>query len=599
MPRLLATLAGPTGTTPSEDRPMLLARSLRLCGLALLFATATPASAQTRATHKVEIAWNRYYDYPEVVELCRNLQAGWPELVKLEFIGKSIEGRDLPLLTIHNPKTGPAARKCAMWIDGNVHGNEVQGAEAALYAVWYLLEGYGDIEQAKRLLDERVFYVLPMQNPDGRAHWFEAANDPSSSRSGVRPTDNDGDGLFDEDPADDLDGDGSIESMRKYVPGEGDWRLDPDDPRILTRPPPGKKGDWILLGDEGIDNDGDGRVNEDDVGGYDMNRNWPSSWQPNFIQFGAGEWPLCFPECRAIADFILVHPEIAAVQSFHNNGGMILRGPGAEAYGEYPRADVAVYDEIGKEGQNMLPFYKYMVIWKDLYTVWGGFVNWSYEGLGIVSFTNELWNGGQYFQKQEGVPDGEAGSRFFNDKLLLGDGFSPWHAAKHPLYGDIEIGGDKKMTGRLPPSFMIEEMLHRNAAFCWFHADAMPKVELRSTKLEKLGGDAWALEVVVGNPSLIPTRTALAAQKKIGRPDLLSVTGADVQVLSAAYLTDRFRRDRDELIDDKTPGQLRLDQGLGSRGELKLRYVLRGRGYAKVSYDAEKGGYAEANVRLE
>jgi len=40
----------------------------------------------------------------------------------------------------------------------------------------------------------------------------------------------------------------------------------------------GRKGDWILLGEEGIDNDGDGRINEDDPGGYDMNRAWPSSW---------------------------------------------------------------------------------------------------------------------------------------------------------------------------------------------------------------------------------------------------------------------------------------------------------------------------------
>lgn len=575
-----------------------LSRPLASLALALL-PCAAPAGAQTPSTYDVEIAWNRFYDYGELVELCRKLEKRWPEFVKLEFIGKSVEGRELPLLTVQNPKSGPAARKSAMWIDGNIHGNEVQGSEAALYAVWYLLERYGEVEQATRLLDERVFYVCPMVNPDGRAHWFAAANDSSSSRSGTRPTDNDGDGLFDEDPADDLDGDGSIESMRKYVPGEGDWRLDPDEPRVLIRPPPGVKGDWILLGEEGIDNDGDGRVNEDDKGGYDMNRNWPSSWMPNFVQFGAGEWPLCFPECRAIADFILAHPHIAGVQSFHNAGGMLLRGPGAEAYGDYPRGDVAAYDEIGKDGERMLPFYKYMVIWKDLYTVWGGFVNWTYEGLGIFSFTNELWNQGQYYQKAESAPAGDAGDRFFNDKLLLGDAFSPWQKAKHPLYGDIEIGGDKKMTGRVPPSFMIEEMLHRNAAFCWYHAESMPKVELKSAKVAKLGGDAYALEVVIGNPRVLPTRSALAAQKKMGRPDLLNVSGDDVTVVSAAYATDRFRPERDAAIDDKTPGQLRLEQGVPGRGELKVRFIVRGRGFAKVSFDAEKGGYAEATVKLE
>ncbi len=45
----------------------------------------------------------------------------------------------------------------------------------------------------------------------------------------------------------------------------------------------------------------------------------------------------------------------------------------------------------------MLPFYRYMVIWKDLYSVFGGFTTWAYEDLGIISFTNEMWNTDQYF----------------------------------------------------------------------------------------------------------------------------------------------------------------------------------------------------------
>lgn len=580
---------------------MALPRILALAAAALASASALPsgAAAQTPSTYRVDVAWNRFYDEQEIGALCRRIAQAWPELVTFESIGTSIQGRELPLLTVNNPRTGPASGKAAMWIDGNVHGNEVQGAEAAIYAVWYLLERYGTVEQATRLVDERVFYVLPMQNPDGRAYWFAAANTSSSSRSGVRPTDSDGDGLADEDPPDDLDGDGSIERMRKHVPGEGDWRLDPDDPRVLVRPPPGKKGDWILLGEEGIDNDGDGRVNEDGVGGYDMNRNWPSSWMPEFVQFGAGEWPLCYPECRAIAEFMLARPHIAGVQSFHNAGGMILRGPGAEAWGEYPRADVAVYDEIGRDGEKMLPFYRYMIIWKDLYTVWGGFVNWTYEGLGIFSFTNELWNQGQYFQKVEGAPTGDEGERFFDDKLLLGDGASPWTPYEHPLYGAIEIGGDKKMTGRVPPSFMIEEMLHRNAAFCWYHADSMPRVEIRRAGARRLAPGVFELEATLANPKLIPTRSAHAAQKRIGRPDLLTVTGDDLTVVSAAWVNDRFRRDRDQVIDDDTPGELRIEDGLPSRGERKIRFVVRGRGSARIAYDAEKAGRAEASVRLE
>ncbi len=129
-----------------------------------------------------------------------------------------------------------------MWIDGNVHGNEVQGGEAVLYTAWYLLENYALLPDAAALVDDCTFYLLPSQNPDGRAHWFEEANTAHSSRTGYQPHDDDRDGRFDEDPADDLDGDGQITQMRKYVPGQGNFRLDPDDPRLMIFVPPNDKG---------------------------------------------------------------------------------------------------------------------------------------------------------------------------------------------------------------------------------------------------------------------------------------------------------------------------------------------------------------------
>ena len=35
-----------------------------------------------------------------------------------------------------------------------------------------------------------------------------------------------------------------------------------------------RQAEWRLLGREGLDNDGDGRVNEDTPGHLDLNRNW-------------------------------------------------------------------------------------------------------------------------------------------------------------------------------------------------------------------------------------------------------------------------------------------------------------------------------------
>ncbi|MFQ5655180.1 MAG: M14 family metallopeptidase, partial [Planctomycetota bacterium] len=438
---------------------------LSIAGIAIVFGAAgvdplhgqeekLPVPPEVR-TPTVEIPWNRFSDYPQVAGIMERLAKAYPRLTRLESIGKSVEGRDMWLLTVHAPGTEDDRSKPAMWVDGNIHGNEVQGGEACLYLAWYLLENYGRVPAITSLLDRASFYIMPMVNPDGRAWWFQSPNTPHSSRSGKRPIDNDRDGLLDEDGYDDLDGDGEILQMRKRDP-HGRWKESPDDPRLMVRVKPGERGEWTLLRLEGIDNDGDGRVNEDGPGGYDMNRNWPSVWQPQYVQYGAGEHPFSFPETRAIGEFLIDHPNVAAVQSFHNSGGMILRGPGAKSFGSYPGGDVRVYDLIGKRGEKMLPFYRYMVIWKDLYTVYGGFVTWTYEGLGIISFTNELWSNKRLHGR--GEPRASEQERIeFNDRLRSGIDFVPWKPFRHPEYGDIELGGWRKITGRVPPSFLIEE----------------------------------------------------------------------------------------------------------------------------------------------
>jgi hypothetical protein len=283
---------------------------------------------------------------------------------------------------------------------------------------------------------------------------------------------------------------------------------------------------------------------------------------------------------------------VAAVQSFHNSGGMILRGPGAEVYGEYPRDDLRVYDELGKDGEKMLPFYRYMIIWKDLYSVFGGFVNWTYEGLGILSFTNELWNDDSQ-DPQNRIEDRDR--YFFDDKLLLGAGYVDWHPFTHPFYGEIELGGFKKDVGRVPPSFLQEEMLHRNALFCLRHAEAMPRIVIREPVVTDLGGGVKAIDVVVANERVMPTRTAVARDKKIGAPDVLELEGAGLEVLAGGWRRDRFRPERIELVEHE-PARLLREGGLGGRDELRVRWIVRGAGPATIRYRAEKARDAERTL---
>ncbi|MCA9311961.1 MAG: hypothetical protein KDA21_12190, partial [Phycisphaerales bacterium] len=481
--------------------------------------------------------------------------------------------------------------------DGNVHGNEIQAAEVVLYTLWYLTKSYGVNERLTTMMDEYVFYLLPSVNPDGRAAWFAEAGTPHSSRGNRRPEDSDRDGLVDEDPPDDLDGDGHITSMWREDPN-GRWVRSQTDPRVFERVRADEKGSWTPLGSEGIDNDGDGRINEDGLGGDDMNRNWPSDKQPEYVQGGAGPYPLSAPEVEAIARFIYDHDNIAAVQSYHNAGGMILRGPGASYRGdEYPGADRRVYDEIATIGEDILPYYRSMIIAEDLYTVHGGFATWTAEQLGVISFTNELMTTQKYFQRDIDRPSDEQ-TWLWRDRIAFGDVFTDYTEYDHPKYGKVLIGGPNKWSSRSTPTFMLEEECHRNFAFTMLHADAMPILELDRVEVSRLGPQTWSVTFELRNTKLIPTRTARSRVKRIGEPDLLTVMGRSIAPVASGQLDDWFDEDMDPVRHE--PGRVLLDEGVWGRSGRIFRFILTGPEGATATfrYEAEKARDLQFDVEL-
>ncbi|MEZ6163731.1 MAG: M14 family metallopeptidase [Phycisphaerales bacterium] len=568
---------------------------LSLAMIACSGSVVTTAQAQQQIPSKVDVSWNRFYDYNEMEQILQDLVKAYPDLLTLESLGKSEQGRDMWMVVLNNPKTGKDTEKPAMYIDGNVHGNEIQATETVLYSIWYLTKSYGEVEQLTELMDRVAFYFVPSINPDGRAEWFANPNTPHSARTGQRPTDNDYDGQLDEDGYEDLDGDGSITQMWRFDPN-GDFRRNANDPRIIERVPDGEQGELSRLGSEGIDNDGDGRINEDGPGGYDMNRNWASDWQPNSIQFGAGEYPFDRPEVKAVADFILTRPNIAAGQSYHNTGGMILRGPGA-SYLEnlYPREDRRMYDEIGRAGEDLLPYYNYMVIHADLYTVHGGFVNWLAEGLGIASFTNELWTDRRIMPDPSREFSGEE-EMHWQDRMLFGQTFTDYTEYDHPQYGKVLIGGGTKYSSRVTPPFMLEEGCHRNFAFTMFHAQNMPELRFKWAGVEKLSDDLWQVTVEIENTKLIGSRLAIAARNKVGLPDMLTLDGADV-VLSGR-VSDRF--DQSMYPTQDRPNRLLIEDGISGESHSTFRFLVRGDegSMIELNYQAEKARDIQARFPL-
>jgi hypothetical protein len=176
-----------------------------------------------------EVDFKHFHTYEEATALLRMWAARYPSLVELYSVGQSLEGRELWQITITNEKTGRHTDKAAFFIEGGRHAGEITGIEATLYFINHVLTNYGKDPAITKLVDTKAIYAKPHNNPDGASLYHYTAQ---TLRSSVRPTDSDADGLVDEDPLEDLDGDGFSRQMRKFVgAGKGSAVVDERDPK--------------------------------------------------------------------------------------------------------------------------------------------------------------------------------------------------------------------------------------------------------------------------------------------------------------------------------------------------------------------------------
>ena len=494
-------------------------------------------------------AWNRYWTYEEGVAYLQGLAARRPDLLRMIDAGRSREGRVLWVAEISNLAAGPADAKPALAVDGGIHGNEISGTMVPLYLAGYLVGRQGSDPQVNTLLERRTFYIRPYANPDASERFLAAPQTPHQPRRNLRPTDDDQDGVVDEDPYEDLDGDGEIGLMRRHDPN-GRWRPSPRDPRVMEEvPADAPPGGWTVLGLEGIDNDGDGLLNEDGPGGVDLARNFPARW--NAAQ--GPPYPLSEPESRSMADFVLTRRNIAAVHHFHNDRNMLLFGLGPVGRGPDPEgrdestasldgvsplpgreADLEACRVLARRAEEMLGCRSAPIGGA------GQYVTWAYEHLGVWGILAELAGP----SADGSIPPAAA------------DAWIPWRPFRHPGYGDIEIGGVPRKTAlRNPAPERIEEMCLKHARWAMHVADQLPDVRITSLRLRPLA--------VVGSPARISPADGENAFRLIPRRSVtrglawLEATVADVRMLPTASRQARA-------IGTSVPDRIEIDLGSGA-----------------------------------
>ena len=69
----------------------------------------------------------KYLDYRELNAQLLAWAEAHPDFVRLTSIGRSAEGRDIPLLVIGHD---PDEQRPAVWVDGNMHATELAGSSA-------------------------------------------------------------------------------------------------------------------------------------------------------------------------------------------------------------------------------------------------------------------------------------------------------------------------------------------------------------------------------------------------------------------------------------------------------------------------------------
>ncbi|MEQ9104479.1 MAG: M14 family metallopeptidase [Rhodothermales bacterium] len=564
-------------------------------------------------------------DYDDLTAALRATVAAHGELASLESAGKTLEGRDIWVLTLGNRSAGvPLEERPALLMVANLEGHHVVGSEIALGTIDWLLAEYGTNDAVTKALDSYTLHVFPRLNPDGAERRFGATN--------TSAYDDDNDGRTDEDGPEDLNGDGFISLMRVQEPGSP-YMIDPDDARIMKKADPkkGEKGGWAVYW-EGTDDDNDGFYNEDAAGGVDLNRNFQHEYP--YYQRGAGLHMVSERESRALLDFVVSHRHIAMVLTLSesdnlieppNNKGELAAAKGIDLFAF---ADASLEDASkvgifttstprffggggggqasnagGRSGRRPattvnsddLPYFTAISkTYKELTGIEtppalrkpaGAFFEYGYYQFGVPSFSTPGWGLDLPADSSGAKPDAKASF----DRQLIDwmdakgvDGFVEWTAFDHPSLGAVEIGGFKHFEAYNPPADVVAEQGPKHGAFVAHLMSLFPRVHIAETSVTDHGGGIFRITAEIENAGFLPTSTAHGVTSRSVAPTMVQLGIDPDDILSGSAKTNFFPA---------------LD-GSGNRQEYE--WVVRGRRgqTLELKVVAQKGGSDSASITL-
>jgi hypothetical protein len=509
--------------------------------------------------------------HAELVERMRALAEGSGGLVvvlPLQPGARSRAGRELLALRLAEP--GVPEDRPAILLVANVDGPQVFSSGVALRNAEEIAARWAAGDAAARaFLGSTTLYVVPRANPDAAEARFAAPlAEVEASGHGA---DDDRDGLAGEDGPSDVNGDGIVAWMRAPDP-EGTWIEDPTEPRALIEADRsrGQTGRWKLW-PEGRDSDGDEAVGEDPEQDARVGRNFSAGWKEH--EPSAGLFPLDEPEARALAEFLLVHDDVALVVTYGTQDNLVSKPEAvkeAEDRGRIPPAgvlegDAKLLDEVGRRYRKITGSEV-----KGSGGAEGSFQAWAYEHRGLFSLAIVLWDipldekGTTGESEQEGAesaeeedrqeqggetqadtkgrkdekeqddepkPSDDARRLRWIDAQGEADRFLAWTPFEHPELGPVEIGGFAPYARVEPPDEEAAGIAAKQLEFLLSLGEVLPRVGLAECEAKELGGGLVEVEAAVRIDSLLPLASRAGLRSRTVRPariELLVPEGAEV-----------------------------------------------------------------------
>ncbi len=107
-----------------------------------------------------------FHNYAEMVAELDKAAAAHPTIMRKSSLGKSYEGRDMPLIKISDNVAVDEDEPEVLY-GAHQHAREHLTVEMALYLVKLYTEGYGKDSRITKLVNGRELWIVPDLNPDG------------------------------------------------------------------------------------------------------------------------------------------------------------------------------------------------------------------------------------------------------------------------------------------------------------------------------------------------------------------------------------------------------------------------------------------------